>query len=133
MPSYAKNGIEHQTLVQSNLRVFGGRFVFTPSANYREFWDFQSQNRAWNPITEKVDTTEVKGFRTGRDMSVAGNVSFNFFGYYKFKGKSAVKFRHVASPTLKSIPREKQPSIPLSNKVYTATVRAAPQADSILG
>lgn len=100
VPSYAKNGIEHQTVIQSNLRVLGGRFVFTPSANYREFWDFQSQNRAWNPITEKVDTTEVKGFRTGRDMSFAGNVSFNFFGYYKFKGKSAVKFRHVASPTL---------------------------------
>lgn len=97
---YAKNGIEHKTILQSNLRLFGGRFTFTPSANYREFWNFQSESRAWNSVTEKVDTTAFRGFKSARDISFAGTLNSNFFGYYKMKGKNGVKFRHVASPTV---------------------------------
>ncbi len=98
--SYAINGIEQNAIVQSNLRLFGGRFTFTPSVNYRELWNFQSEDREWNPETQKVDTTEVNSFRSSRDINFGATLNSNFFGYYKLKGKQGVKFRHVASPTL---------------------------------
>ncbi len=96
----ARNGVIHEAVVRSNLRLFGGRFVFTPSSTYRDFWNFQSEDRVWNPITQQVDTTEFRGFRSSRDLAIAGNLSSNFFGYYKFKGKAQTKFRHVATPNI---------------------------------
>lgn len=96
---YSLNGIEHRTTLNSNLQLFGGRFTFTPAANYREIWNFQHEQREWNATDEKVDTTEFSDFRAGRDVSFSGGLTSNFFGYYKLKGKQQMKFRHVASPS----------------------------------
>lgn len=97
---YAKNGIEHKTTIQSNLRVFGSRFTLRPAINYREVWNFQSEAREWNSSEQKVDTSQFRGFKTSRDLSFSGQVNSNFFGYYKMKGKNGTKFRHVASPSV---------------------------------
>ena len=97
---YVLNGVEHRTLVQSNLRLFNGRFVLTPSANYREYWNFQYEERTWNPTDSTVDTTSVNNFLAARDISVSSNLAYNFFGYYKFKDKRETKFRHVASSAI---------------------------------
>ncbi len=98
--NYTLNGVEHRTLVQSNLRLFNGRFVFTPSANYREYWNFQYEERAWNPTDSTIDTTSFNNFLAARDLSFNGNLASNFFGYYKFRDKRETKFRHVASTAL---------------------------------
>ena len=97
---YALNGVQHNTTVQSNLRLLGGRFTFTPSATYKEFWNFQHEEREWNDAEQKVDTTELSGFKSSREISVRGGLNSNFFGYYKFLGKKQLKFRHVASPNV---------------------------------
>lgn len=97
---YARNGMEHKLVAQSNLRILNGRFVFTPSANYREIWNLQHQAVTWNPDTQKLDTTEFNTFKASRDVAFSGNLSSNFYGYYKFVGPSKTKFRHVATPTL---------------------------------
>ncbi|MDA7803472.1 putative LPS assembly protein LptD [Crocinitomix sp.] len=98
--SYSLNGLEHRTVVQSNLRLLGGRFVFTPSVNYRELWNFQYEERSWNPDLGKVDTSEFNGFKSSRDIAFAASTQANFYGYYKMKGNQGMKFRHVASPNL---------------------------------
>ncbi|MBN4071227.1 LPS-assembly protein LptD [Crocinitomix catalasitica] len=96
---YALNGVQHNTTVQSNLRLLGGRFTFTPSATYKEFWNFQYEERDWNATDQKVDTIDHRGFQSSREISARGGLNSNFFGYYKFIGKRQVKFRHVASPS----------------------------------
>lgn len=96
---YALNGVQHNTTIQSNLRLFGGRMTFTPSATYKELWNFQYETRAWNPASEKVDTTNINGFQSSRELSTRGSLVTNFFGYYRLKGKRQVRFRHVASPS----------------------------------
>ncbi len=97
--SYARNGFEHNVRVQSNLRLFGGRTTFTPSATYREYWNFQYEERNWNNDTEKVDTVEFNEFKSARDLAFSGGLNSNFFGYYKMLGKQQMKFRHVVSPS----------------------------------
>ena len=97
---YALNGVQHNTVVQSNLRAFGGRVMFAPTINYKEFWNFQYEKNEWNPNSEKIDTVELSGFKASRELSFSAGASSNFFGYYKFAGPSKVKFRHVASPAI---------------------------------
>lgn len=97
---YTLNGVEHRTVIQSNLRLFGGRFTFTPSANYREYWNFQYEDRTWNEAESKVDTTERNQFLSARDLSFSGNLANNVFSYYKFHGPQETKFRHVASSSI---------------------------------
>ncbi len=115
---YARNGFEHKMVVQSNMRFAGGRFTITPSFNYREIWNFQYEERTWNPDLEKVDTVAVRGFKSSRDLAFTGNVLTNLYGYYLLKGKRGTKFRHVASP---SISATLQPDIGLYESIQIDT------------
>lgn len=116
--SYAQNGIEQKVVTQANLRIFDGRFTFTPSISYRELWNFQYEQRQWNPDTQKVDTTDFSGFKSSRDLAVSGNVLTNLYGYYMLKGKRGMKFRHVASP---SVSFTLQPDIGLYENIQIDT------------
>ncbi|MBI3135236.1 MAG: LPS-assembly protein LptD [Bacteroidetes bacterium] len=97
---YVLNGVQHTATVQSNLRLFGGRIMMSPSVNYSELWNFQYEKNTWNPGTEKIDTTEINGFKSSRSLAFSSGLSSNFFGYYKMLGKKQMKFRHVASPSV---------------------------------
>jgi hypothetical protein len=97
---YSRNGVQHNAVVQSNLRFLGGRMTFTPLMRYREYWNFQYDERTWNDDTQKVDTTALNGFKSSRDLSFSGALVGNFFGYYRMKGKQEMRFRHVASPNV---------------------------------
>ncbi|MBK9592469.1 MAG: LPS-assembly protein LptD [Crocinitomicaceae bacterium] len=97
---YVLNGVQQNAVVQSNLRILGGRITFSPVVNYTEFWNFQYEKNTWNPGTEKIDTVELNGFKSSRTMSISAGLNSNFFGYYKMGGKKQMKFRHVASPNI---------------------------------
>lgn len=97
---YAKNGFEHKTVVNSQLKLFGSRLNFTPSVTYNEIWNFQSEEHYWNPADSTIDTTNVNGFQTARNLAFAGGVTGNFYGYYRFKGDKKLRFRHVATSSL---------------------------------
>ncbi len=97
---YALSGVQQNVAIQSNLRLFGGRFTFTPSANYKEYWNFQSEEQEWDDVNDTLNIISNKGFKTAREVSFTGGLVSNFFGYYKLKGERQVKFRHVASPSL---------------------------------
>jgi hypothetical protein len=98
--NYVLNGVQQNAVVQSNLRVLGGRFTLSPVINYTEFWNFQYEQNTWNPGTEKIDTAKLDGFKSSRSLSFNAVMNSNFFGYYKMKGALQTKFRHVASPTV---------------------------------
>jgi hypothetical protein len=97
---YARNGVEHNTTVNANLKLLGGRFTFTPQARYREFWNFQYEDHEWNATDNNVDTTSLSGFRASRELNFSGGLATNFFGLYRLKGEGNTRFKHVASPSL---------------------------------
>lgn len=97
---YALNGVEHDVTVNSQIKVFGGRFNFTPSARYREFWNFQYESHQYNAIDQKVDTTELTGFGNARSADFSGALSYGFFGLYKYRGDRALRFKHVSNQSM---------------------------------
>jgi hypothetical protein len=97
---FAKNGIEQNASVSSQLKIFGARLNFSPRVSYREVWNFQHETHEWNNTTEHIDTTKYKGLRTARNMSFAATLTGNFYGLYRLKGKSETRFKHVATPNI---------------------------------
>lgn len=100
LKDYTTNGVRQNALVQSTLRLFGGRFTFNPNINYTELWNFQYEKNYWNPASEKVDTNQIQGFKSSRSLSFNASINSNFYGYYRMTGDRQVRFRHVASPAL---------------------------------
>lgn len=115
---YARNGVQQNAVIQSNLRLFGSRVTFSPVINYTELWNFQYETNQWNPLSEKIDTTEVSGFKSSRTISFNAVLNSNFFGYYKMAGKKQMKFRHVASP---SVSFQYRPDIGLYSEIQIDT------------
>lgn len=97
LDDYVLNGVEQSAIMQANLRLFGSRVMVNPTATYKEIWNFQSEDFAWDNTNDTLLTTDLNGFRASRNLSLSASANFNFFGYYKFAGKSQTKFRHVAS------------------------------------
>jgi lipopolysaccharide assembly outer membrane protein LptD (OstA) len=99
---FALNGIKQDVTINSNLKLLGNRFTFSPSINYSELWNFQYETHAYNQGTGTIDTTEQKGLGTTRTLGFTGNFGFSFYGLYRFKGKGKRKtrFKHVALNTL---------------------------------
>ncbi|MCB9222561.1 MAG: putative LPS assembly protein LptD [Crocinitomicaceae bacterium] len=97
---YAVNGVEQNVTLNSNLKIFGGRFTFTPQATYREFWNFQYEDHEWNDTDQKVDTTKLKGFANSREVNFTAGLTSSFYGIYKLKTERETRFKHVATPNL---------------------------------
>lgn len=97
---YALNGVKHTASVNSNLKLLGSRFTFSPSANYNEFWNFQYETHRWDTTQNTIDTTEQRGFGTTRTLSFSGNLGFSFYGMYRFKGERKTRFKHVMLNTI---------------------------------
>ena len=93
---YAKNGIKQHATIQTNLKPKSGWFNFNLTLNYDEIWNFQSYEKNWNTVSEKIDTT-LKGFQTSRNINFSGGLSANMYGYYKSINQN-LKLRHVMSP-----------------------------------
>ena len=96
---YLTNGIKQNAVLSSNLKPKTGWFNFNLTTNYNELWNFQSFDKNWNTVTEKVDTTFNNGLNTTRNVNFQGNLSSNLYGYYK-SPKENVKARHVMSPKI---------------------------------
>jgi hypothetical protein len=116
---YALNGVEHNTTVNANLKIAGGRFTFTPTARYREFWNFQYESHEWNNNDQKIDTTEYSGFAASRDLSFSGGLTSSFYGLYKYRGERATRFKHVATPNISFSYR---PDLSLYEEIQTDTL-----------
>ena len=97
---YAVNGVKHTASVNSNLKLLGSRFTFSPSASYNELWNFQYETHQWNTSQNKIDTTERSGLGTTRNLSFSGNLGFSFYGLYRMKGKRKTRFKHVMLNTV---------------------------------
>jgi hypothetical protein len=96
---YALNGIKQNALIKTNLKPKSGWFTFDLSANYNEIWNFQSVNKAWDPISDTLDVNTLNGLQAARNVTLSGGLQSNFYGYYIGPGEN-IKARHVMSPNL---------------------------------
>lgn len=94
------SGIRQNAIIQTNLKPKSGWFTFTLSTNYTENWNFQTQNREWNALTNMVDVDTLNGFAANRNVNFSGGLNTNLYGYYKSNLKNGLKLRHVMSPNV---------------------------------
>lgn len=92
-------GASHDIPVTLSLPSLGP-FQISPSFSFRERWFAQRFYRKWNPVTEKLDSSIVRGFNAAREMTTGLSFSTAIFGTYQAKNKNArvQAIRHVIRP-----------------------------------
>lgn len=89
-------GMNHRMGVSGNFKLL--KFLaFTPSANYTDFWYFQSVVKTFDTA---VQTETIPGFVRGYEYSFSANVSTILYGMYRFKGDRVKAIRHVLTPSV---------------------------------
>ncbi len=94
-----KNGMRHTVPISANYSIF--RFVtLTFNAGYNEYWNLYTTRRAFNDVTQKVDTSIDRGFTASRDFNGGLTLNTQIYGMKLFK-KGAIKgFRHTLRPSV---------------------------------
>lgn len=94
-----QNGMIHTIPISTSFNLFK-YFAFAPSANYTERWYLKTVRYTWNPVTEKIDTVQVKGFNAARDYLLSAGVSTRIYGMYQLRKGKIVAIRHVMNPSI---------------------------------
>lgn len=94
------NGMRHEIPVSASYNVM--RFLkVSVNATYREYWMTRRLYKAYNISTAKLDTTEYRGFYTGRDLESSVRLYTQIYGMKMFKkGSKIAGIRHVLSPEM---------------------------------
>ena len=96
----AKAGFQHTIPLTTNFKVFK-HFSMSTSANYRENWTFNTINKAYDPDTESVVTTPLKGFDSFRTYNFSTSVGTTVYGMFDFgEDKKIQAIRHVMRPSV---------------------------------
>lgn len=101
MDQISKNfiwGATHQVPITLSLPSLGP-IQISPSVTYQEKWYQSKLRRSWDPVNNKLDTIQDKGFYTAREMTFGLGASTRIFGMFIFNPKSRVKaIRHEIRP-----------------------------------
>ena len=77
---------------------------FSPSVNYGMNWFFQSQEKYYNPETDKLEVKKTPQFGTfgiTQDFSASLSMSTRIYGTFNFRGKGKLRaLRHMITPSL---------------------------------
>ena len=96
----AKAGFQHTIPLTTNFKVFK-HFSMSASANYRENWTFNTINKSYDPDTESVVTTPLKGFDSFRTYNFSTSVGTTVYGMFDFgEDKKIQAIRHVMRPSV---------------------------------
>ena len=96
----AKAGFQHTIPLTTNFKVFK-HFSMSTSANYRENWTFNTINKSYDPDTESVVTTPLKGFDSFRTYNFSTSVGTTVYGMFDFgEDKKIQAIRHVMRPSV---------------------------------
>lgn len=93
------NGMQHNIPITASYTVL--RFInLSFNAAYNEYWYSESDRKAYNDITGKIDTTINRGFITARDFNAGMTMTTRIYGMVKFKKGKVKGIRHVLTPSL---------------------------------
>lgn len=92
-----ENAIKHSIPLTANYNVL--RFInLNFNANYNEYWYSKQSFRAYNYLTDDIDTTLNRGFYSARDYNARLGVGTRIYGLKMFKKGGLMGIRHVLEP-----------------------------------
>ena len=96
----AKNGIEHSIPLSTNFKILK-YFNVNASTTYKEVWYLKTIEKAYNPLTNKVDETDRNGFDAFRTYNFSTGIGTTIYGTFKFKKDKKIQaIRHVMTPSI---------------------------------
>ncbi|HRP53935.1 MAG TPA: putative LPS assembly protein LptD, partial [Fluviicola sp.] len=110
-----RNGITQNINVRATFSIFKNTLRITPSATYRQIYNFQSIVKTLDTANHVlIDTLGKDGFSHALNSSVS--LTSTFYSYYRFVGKRKTLLRHVMTPTISF---NYAPSIQMGVRSYT--------------
>lgn len=98
-----RNGFKHDLTLSTGIPI-ARYFNFNLSGRYQEVWSLKTIEKAYNPNTNKVEETDVNGFKAFRTFNLSTNVSTNLYKTIRFDkhNKNAIikAVRHVLTPSV---------------------------------
>jgi lipopolysaccharide assembly outer membrane protein LptD (OstA) len=95
----AKAGVQHTASANTNMKVLK-YFTLSPSANFKEIWNWDYTNRLYDPTTGTVTKETVKEFKSFREYSAGLSLSTNIYGVFNFKKGKIKSIRHTIRPSI---------------------------------
>ena len=97
----AKAGFQHSIPIATNFKVFN-YFSVTMGAAYNEVWTFNTVNKYFSPIQNKIVTEDQKGFESFRTYNFDAGIGTTIYGTFNFGKDSNIEaIRHVMRPNIK--------------------------------
>lgn len=94
-----RNGMSHVIPITAYYNVL--RFItLNFNATYNEYWNTQRMYRAYNDLSQKIDTSINNGFAASRDFNTGISMNTNIYGMKLFKKGVIRGLRHKLSPSI---------------------------------
>ena len=96
----AKTGFQHSIPISTNFKILK-YFSVTMGAAYNEVWAFNTIQKYFSSIENKVVTEEQKGFETFRTYNFSAGIGTTIYGTFNFgEDKKIQAIRHVIRPNV---------------------------------
>lgn len=96
----ALSGFTHSIPISTNFKIFK-YFSLTTGANYVENWVFNTNNKFYNSVTDKVEIERQNGFDAYRTYNFSTSLGTTIYGTYTFNEKNYIKaIRHILRPSI---------------------------------
>ena len=96
----AKTGFQHSIPINTNFKILK-YFSVTVGAAYNEVWAFNTIQKYFSSIENKVVTEEQKGFETFRTYNFSAGIGTTIYGTFNFgEDKKIQAIRHVMRPNI---------------------------------
>lgn len=96
----AKTGFQHTIPINTNFKVFK-YFSVSMGAAYNEVWAFNTIQKYFSTIENKVVTEDQKGFETFRTYNFSAGIGTTIYGTFNFgEDKKIQAIRHVMRPNV---------------------------------
>ncbi|MDX1829092.1 MAG: putative LPS assembly protein LptD [Lutibacter sp.] len=95
----AKSGIQQNATFSTNMKLFKF-FTLSPSANYKEVWNFDKISKTYNATENTIVTDTISGFNAFREYSAGVSLTTTIYGMFKFKKGRLQAIRHVMRPSI---------------------------------
>ncbi len=94
----AKAGVQHTASANTNMKLFK-YFTLSPSANFKEVWNFDYIQKQYDTTSETAIDQTVRGFKSFREYSAGVSIGTNIYGDFSFN-KGKFKLRHTIRPSI---------------------------------
>lgn len=98
-----RNGFTQNVNVQATFSMLKNTVRITPSATYRQIYNFQSVIKTAVDTTDQIDAVLIDTVGTGgfsHSFTSSVSLTSNLYSYYRFVGKRKTLLRHVMTPTV---------------------------------